>query len=123
MWTEWIEPSDDRIHSAKDDEWNRKLLQILGQGRLEDVSQLAREFSEEAHGDQRFKAIWWLSALMGESNAFLGEVVAYQAVWGSGAAVVGLTPAAGDSADLEYDEDDAQTWGGDREVLAGSSEN
>ena len=123
MWTEWIEPSDDRIHSAKDDEWNRKLLQILGQGRLEDVSQLAREFSEEAHGDQRLKAIWWLSALMGESNAFLGEVVDYQAVWGSGAAVVGLTPAAGDSADLEYDEDDAQTWGGDREVLAGSSEN
>ena len=73
MWTEWIEPSDDRIHSAKDDEWNRKLLQILGQGRLEDVSQLAREFSEEAHGDQRLKAIWWLSALMGDTEDYKAE--------------------------------------------------
>ncbi len=118
MWTRFIDPVDDRIHSAKDDEWNRKILEILGEGRLEDVSQLAREFSSQAHGDNRFKAIWWLSALMGQDNAFQGRVLDYQAVWGTGAGVVDLVPARRGSSNLEYDEDDAQTWGGDRGVLS-----
>ena len=41
MFTENIEPKDDRIHSLKDDEWNRKILEFLSDGRLEDVSQLS----------------------------------------------------------------------------------
>ena len=31
-----IDPAQDRISSHKDDEWNRKLLEMLGEGRLED---------------------------------------------------------------------------------------
>ena len=38
MFTEHIEPKDDRIHSLKDDEWNRKILEFLSDGRLEAVS-------------------------------------------------------------------------------------
>ncbi|HXK39902.1 MAG TPA: hypothetical protein VJ837_03645, partial [Candidatus Paceibacterota bacterium] len=46
-----IDPARDRISSAKDDEWNRKILEMLGEGRLEDVAQVAREFGREANAD------------------------------------------------------------------------
>ncbi len=122
MWTRWIDPAEDRIHSAKDDEWNRKLLELLAEGRLEDVSQLARQFSAQAHGDSRMKAIWWLAALAGQDNDYRGTVFDYQAVWGTGAALVGLEPHAGAGGDLEYDEDDTEHYRGDRNVLVGGEE-
>jgi len=53
-----IDPKDDRLYSAKDDEWNRKLLEMLEDGRVEDVSQVIREFSQQASGDQRGRAFW-----------------------------------------------------------------
>ena len=121
MWTTWIDPSEDRIYSRKDDEWNRKLLELLGQGRLEDVSQLARQFSHQAHADNKLKAIWWLSACLGQHNDFRGEVFDYQAVWGSGAALVGLTPDTVKGLDLEYDEDNTDFYQGDRNVLSTGS--
>lgn len=92
FYTREINPSEDKIYSAKDDEWNRKVLELLGEGRLEDVSQVAREFAKEAQGDMNFKGIWWLSGLCGESNAFTGKVYDYQPVWGTGNAIVELVP-------------------------------
>jgi len=118
MWTHWIDPIEDRIHSRKDDEWNRKLLELLAEGRLEDVSQLARQFTAQAHGDSKLKAIWWLSACLGQTNDFAGEVYNYQPVWGSGAALVGLRPQAAQAGRLEYDEDDTERYRGDRNVLS-----
>ena len=53
-----IDVANDRISSAKDDEWNRKILEMLGEGRLEDVAQVAREFGREANADMGFKGIW-----------------------------------------------------------------
>lgn len=122
MFTEWIDPAEDRIHSLKDDEWNRKILELLAEGRLEDVSQLAREFSRQANGDSKMKAIWWLAAVMGQSNDYEGTVFDYQPVWGTGAALVGLQPAPGKSGNLEYDEDDTEVYRGDRGVLAAEKE-
>ncbi len=87
-----IDPARDRISSAKDDEWNRKILEMFGEGRLEDVAQVAREFAREANADMGFKAIWWLAALMGEHNRYDGKVWDYQPVWGTGNAIVELTP-------------------------------
>ena len=87
-----IDPANDRVSSAKDDEWNRKILEMLGEGRLEDVAQVARDFAREANADMGFKAIWWLAALMGEHNRYDGKVWDYQAVWGTGNAIVELTP-------------------------------
>ena len=69
-----------------------KILELLGEGRLEDVSQCAREFAREANGDMQFKGIWWLNAIGLESNEFRGKVFEYQSVWGTGAALVGLYP-------------------------------
>jgi 2-aminophenol/2-amino-5-chlorophenol 1,6-dioxygenase alpha subunit len=87
-----IDPAHDRISSQKDDEWNRKLLEMLGEGRLEDVAQVARDFAREANADMGFKAIWWLGAVMGEHNRYDGKVWDYQPVWGTGNAIVELTP-------------------------------
>lgn len=87
-----IDMTNDRVSSQKDDEWNRKMLEILGEGRLEDTAQLARDFSREANADMGFKAIWWLAAIMGESNQYEGKVWDYQPVWGTGAALVELRP-------------------------------
>jgi 2-aminophenol/2-amino-5-chlorophenol 1,6-dioxygenase alpha subunit len=87
-----IDPAQDRISSQKDDEWNRKLLEMLGEGRLEDVAQVARDFAREANADMGFKAIWWLGAVMGEHNRYDGKVWDYQPVWGTGNAIVELTP-------------------------------
>lgn len=117
MFTRPIDPAEDAISSRKDDEWNRKLLEFLAQGRLEDVSQLARQFTAQANADQKLKAIWWLGASMGQHNRYRGEVLAYEAIWGTGAAVVALTPSDRAALDQEFDEDDVDRFTGDRSVL------
>jgi 2-aminophenol/2-amino-5-chlorophenol 1,6-dioxygenase alpha subunit len=113
-----IDPKDDRISSLKDDEWNRKVLELLAEGRLEDVSQLARTVYAQANADQKFKAIWWLAALMGQHNRWDGTVYDYQPIWGTGAAVVRLVPTTRPALDQEFDEEDVDVYGGDRNVLA-----
>ena len=99
-----IDPRHDKLSSPKDDEWNRKVLELLGEGRLEDVSQVAREFAHQANADAKFKAIWWLAGLIGQHNRFRGRVHDYQPVWGTGAALVSLVPAAGELASKESDD-------------------
>lgn len=101
-----IDPSADRISSQKDDEWNRKILEILAEGRLEDTAQVAREFAREANADMNFKAIWWLAALIGENNFYDGRVLDYQPVWGTGAALVDLIPNPSKDIDFEKEFDD-----------------
>lgn len=121
LFTAPIDPAQDRIHSDKDDEWNRKLLQFLAEGRLEDTAQLSREIQKQIRVKKvvNFKALWWLSAVMGQHNRYTGEVHAYAPIVGTGAAVVSLVPRASGVGDKEYDEDDVEVWRGDRDVLAG----
>jgi reactive intermediate/imine deaminase len=92
FFTTEVDPRDDRISSAKDDEWNRKICELLGEGRLEDVAQVARDFGREANGDMGFKGVWWLNGLCGESNDFRGHFYDYQPIYGTGGAVISLTP-------------------------------
>lgn len=90
--TREIDPAKDKFSSLKDDEWNKKILEIFGEGRLEDVSEVSREYSRQANADMGFKGIWWLNGLMGKTNDFKGHVFDYQPIWGTGAALVGLYP-------------------------------
>ncbi|MBS1784692.1 MAG: hypothetical protein JST24_04600 [Acidobacteria bacterium] len=113
-----IDPKEDRIYSAKDDEWNRKILEMLGEGRLEDVSQVARDFAAQASGEQRGKAFWWLASAMGQTNGYDGKVHAYGPLWGSGGTVVSLTPNSAKDRCREFDEGEVQTFTGDRGVLS-----
>jgi 2-aminophenol/2-amino-5-chlorophenol 1,6-dioxygenase alpha subunit len=114
-------PKDDKIHSLKDQEWNQKFLEFLKEGRLEDVSQLSRQFHKEARVNKvaNFKPFWWLAAVMGQNNLYAGDVMEYQPVYGSGAAVVGLTPSNKAARDLEFDENDPEAFPGERNVLGG----
>lgn len=87
-----IDPKDDKLSSAKDDEWNRKICELLADGRLEDVSQVARDFGREANGDMGFKGAWWLNGLCGETNDFRGKLLGYEAIYGTGNCVAVLEP-------------------------------
>ncbi|WP_176736482.1 Rid family hydrolase [Oligoflexus tunisiensis] len=89
---EKINPQEDRVSSRKDDEWNRKILDMLAAGDVEDVAQTVREFARQANGDQHFKGMWWLNGLLGQTNHFEGCIYGYEPVWGTGAALVGLKP-------------------------------
>ncbi len=122
-----VEPDQcpDEISSRKDEEWNQKFLEFLGKGRLEDVSQLSRQFHREARVTKKvvnYKPFWWLASVMGETNAYEGEVYEYQPVQGTGAAIIGLTPTSQPAPDLEFDEDNAEVFQGDRNVLSGEHE-
>jgi 2-aminophenol/2-amino-5-chlorophenol 1,6-dioxygenase alpha subunit len=119
LFTDWIEPSEDRIHSLKDQEWNEKLLEFLGAGRLEDTAQLSRQIHRQIRVSKvvNFKPMWWMSAVMGQHNRYRGEVHAYAPIHGTGAAVVTLVPSSGGFGDKEYDEDDVDVYTGDREVV------
>lgn len=123
LFTDWIAPADDRIHSSKDDEWNRKILEFLAAGRLEDVAQLSRVIQKQIRVKKvvSFKPAWWLSAVMGAHNDYAGDVLGYAAIHGTGAAVVTLEPSAGALGQKEYDEEDVEVYRGDRDVLDGSS--
>lgn len=118
-----VDPKDDKIHSLKDQEWNQKFLEFLEAGRLEDVSQLSRQFHREARVNKvaNFKPFWWLASIMGQTNLYTGEILEYQPISGSGAAVVGLTPSARAARDLEFDEADPDVYSGERNVLGGGS--
>lgn len=120
LFTDWIDPKDDRIHSLKDDEWNQKILEFLGQGRLEDTAQLSRVIQQQIRIPKvvNFKSMWFWSAVMGQHNRYRGEVLAYEPLFGTGAAVVGLTPSDAGVGDKEFDEDDVEQFRGDRDVLA-----
>jgi len=87
-----IDPTQDRISSAKDNEWNLKILELLAEGRMEDVAQCARDAAREANGDMGFRGLWWLNGLLGQTNHFKGHVYDYQPVWGAGGALVRLDP-------------------------------
>lgn len=118
----FIDPKDDKINSLKDQEWNLKILEFLEKGRLEDVSQLSRQIQKEARVKKvnNFKPMWWLSSIMGPHNRYTGKIYGYEALYGTGAAVVGLKPAAQAARDLEFDEDAPDFYTGERNVLSDS---
>ena len=125
MFTDFIKPEDDKIHSLKDDEWNLKILEFLKQGRLEDVGQLSRTIQRQIRVQKvvAFKPMWWLSAMNGNRNDLSGKVLAYEPIHGAGGAVVSIDPTPSGAGDKEYDEDDVEYFHGERGVLGTIDEN
>ena len=119
--TEEIPYGEDRFSSQKDDEWNQKILEILSEGRLEDVSEVAREYSRQANADMGFRGIWWLNGLVGKTNDFEGQVFGYEPVFGTGAGVVGLYPKRGIHSLPDWVNDEAdlvERFSGDKQKSA-----
>ena len=124
LFTDYIDPASDHIHSPKDEEWNDKLLEFLGGGRLEDVAQLSRTIQDQirVHKVVNFKPMWWMSAVMGQHNRYDGAVHAYAPLFGTGGAVVSLTPSNEVAGNKEYDEEDVEVFQGNRTVLGASTD-
>lgn len=116
---DFIDPKEDRIHSLKDQEWNLKMLEFFEKGRLEDLSQLSRQIQREARVKKvnNFKPLWWLASVVGAHNRYKGEVLAYEPIYGTGSAVIAMTPTEFAGRDLEFDEDSPDVYGGERNVL------
>ncbi len=123
LFTRFIDPAEDHIHSDKDEEWNQKLLEFFAEGRLEDVAQLSREIHKQIRIPKvvNFKPMWWLSAVMGAHNNYAGTVHGYGALYGTGGAVISLTPAEAGVGVKEFDEADVEVFTGNRDVLGGSA--
>lgn len=92
FFTHDINPEQDKISSAKDNEWNQKVLNLFENGSLDELSEIARDFAREGNADMGFKSIWWLQGLLGQKQKLNGNVFDYQPVWGTGAALIGLYP-------------------------------
>ncbi|TDI13663.1 MAG: RidA family protein [Acidobacteria bacterium] len=54
---------------------------------------------------------------MGQHNDYQGKVYDYAPIYGAGAAVVSLTPSPGGVGDKEFDEENVEVYGGERNVL------
>ena len=80
MFTDFVQPEDDRIHSLKDDEWNKKVLEFLGDGRLEDVAQLSRTIQTKSESKKLLPSSQCGGLVMNDNrNNLTGEVLAYEA--------------------------------------------
>lgn len=82
----WIEPHEDRIESPEHERWNRRMLDLLAGGRLDEALALSTEYAGAAQVDSQFRALAFLAGtgcLAGNA-----DVRAYGPIWGTGAAVV-----------------------------------
>lgn len=87
FFTEEIAPHADRISRAEDDVWNRRVLDLIAQGKNAEVLTLSSAYAQAAVVDMGFKAFAWLMGVL-NTPATVGNVLAYGPLWGTGAAVV-----------------------------------
>ena len=82
----WIRPDEDRISDAGHDRWNRRMLDLLADGHVDEALALREEYAAAAVVDSQFRALAFLAG----SGAVRGsaEVLEYGPVWGTGAAVL-----------------------------------
>ncbi|MGE0822203.1 MAG: 2-amino-5-chlorophenol 1,6-dioxygenase subunit alpha [Candidatus Binatia bacterium] len=87
FFTEEIDPRNDRFAVAEDDVWNRRILDLIAQGKNAEVLGITAEYVNATAADIGFKAFAWLMGVLG-TPVVAGNVLAYGPVWGTGAAVV-----------------------------------
>jgi ABC-type branched-subunit amino acid transport system permease subunit/aromatic ring-opening dioxygenase catalytic subunit (LigB family) len=87
FFREEVDPADDRIASASDDTWNKELLRLMTEGRIEEIAPEVPQFVREAKGEMGMKHLAWI--LGGAGERITGAVVhAYGPTYGAGAAIV-----------------------------------
>jgi 2-aminophenol/2-amino-5-chlorophenol 1,6-dioxygenase alpha subunit len=87
FFTKEIDPRSDHIACPEDDEWNRRMLNLIEQGKNADVLALSSAYAQAAVADMGFKAFAWLMGVLGTPTTS-GKTLAYGPLWGTGAAVV-----------------------------------
>lgn len=87
FFTEEIDPRVDHVSREEDDAWNRRVLELIAQGKNAEVLALSGDYAQAAVVDMGFKAFAWLMGVL-DIPAAAGSVLAYGPIWGTGAAVV-----------------------------------
>lgn len=82
----WIEPAEDAIEIAEHGRWDRRVLDLLAGGRLNDALALREEYARAAQADSQMRGLSFLAGTGCLQGA--ADVRAYGPVWGTGAAVV-----------------------------------
>jgi 2-aminophenol/2-amino-5-chlorophenol 1,6-dioxygenase alpha subunit len=82
-----IKPGEDHIASEKDDQWNRKMLDLIKAGKTSEILAKAPEYIREVNPEMQFKGFYWLMGVLNKPE-IAGDVLAYGPLWGTGAAVV-----------------------------------
>jgi 2-aminophenol/2-amino-5-chlorophenol 1,6-dioxygenase subunit alpha len=86
----WIEPHEDRIEAPGNERWDRRVLELLREGRLDDVLAVREEYAREASADSQFRALAFLAGTGRVGGP--ADVLSYGPVWGTGAAVLHWSP-------------------------------
>jgi len=86
----WIEPHEDRVEAPGHERWDRRVLELLREGRLDDALALREEYAREASVDSQARALAFLAGTGRLDGA--ADVLSYGPVWGTGAAVVHWSP-------------------------------
>ena len=81
-----IDVEEDSVNEEQD-EWNRKMLDLISSADTERTSSFVSEYAENARADMQFKAFHWLMGAINHSKT-PPKVRAYGPIWGSGAAVI-----------------------------------
>lgn len=87
FFTEDIDPAADRISRPEDDTWNKKMLDMLKEGKNKQALQTIPEYVKAANPEMMFKGFSWLMGALGTPET-RADVLAYGPIWGTGAAVV-----------------------------------
>lgn len=83
---EWIRPDEDRISGRAHDRWNRKMLALLADSKIDEVLDQREAYAREAQVDSQFRAVAFLAGT--GALAVPADVLEYGPVWGTGAAVL-----------------------------------
>jgi 2-aminophenol/2-amino-5-chlorophenol 1,6-dioxygenase subunit alpha len=83
---QWIEPHQDRIGDPGHERWNRRMLELLTAGQVDEALALREDFARQAQADSQFRAL----AFAAGTGAATGpaRLHAYGPIWGTGAAVL-----------------------------------
>jgi len=82
-----IDITEDCVTSPDDDQWNRKMLELLEQGDMDAFFEAVPRYAEQAKVDMGFKHMAFIKGAM-NGQLTGGKVHAYQPLYGAGAAVV-----------------------------------
>ena len=87
-FTREIDIADDHVASHADEEWNRRVLELMSVGEPAAIEELAGNSAGGARVDMGFKHFAWLAGAMGERWSHGATVHAYGPIYGNGAAVM-----------------------------------
>ena len=82
-----INITEDKIVSKEDDDWNKKILNLIEKGDIKSLQEACSQFAKEAKPEMGFKQLAFLLGALGDDYKG-AKTHAYGSIYGSGAAVI-----------------------------------